>query len=83
MPKHKETEYISVWISETSKDRRTFRCINCGKVAFEYTGDVRGIILSDNSEEYPKIVQCKGMIEHYDVFGDKAGIRCRTKYVIS
>lgn len=79
----RETEYISVWVSQTSKKRRAFRCINCGKIAFEYTGDVRGIVVGDNNEDYPKVVQCKGTTETFDITGSKFAERCHTKYVIS
>ena len=76
-------EFISVWLAPTEKKRRNFRCINCGKIAFEYTGAVRSLVIGNNDEEYPNVVQCKGTIELYDVMGNKTSERCHTKYVIS
>lgn len=79
----KETEYISVWLSKKGKKRKAFRCINCGKIAFEYTGDVKLIVEGNNTEDCPNIVQCKGVIEKRDIYGNKYSERCHTKYVIS
>jgi hypothetical protein len=79
----RKPEYISVWILPTDKTRKQFHCIHCGKIAFEYTGDVHGIVAGDNNEEYPQIIECKGIRREQDVFGNDIPIRCHFKYVIS
>lgn len=79
----KVEENISVWLTHDSKKKKSFRCVNCGKICFEYFGNVKLIVAGDNTVEAPTIIQCKGTIEKYDIFGDKYSERCHTKYVIS
>jgi len=82
-------EYVSVWITPPAPQqsrmngRRAFRCINCGKIVFEYEGDVTSILLGDNHESFPKVYQCKGRVESMDIMGNKFFSPCHTKYVIS
>jgi hypothetical protein len=77
----KELE-ISVWL-EPGKERKTFRCVRCGKIAFEYHGNPAMVVVGTNDVKSPLVVQCKGTIEKHDVFGDKYTQRCHTKYIIS
>jgi hypothetical protein len=82
MLKEPEEKNISVWL-EPSKVKNIFRCCRCGKIAFEYHGDVKSIIIGENEVKSPLVVQCKGTIEKMDIFGGKFSQRCHTKYIIS
>jgi hypothetical protein len=77
-----ENESISVWLNPT-KVKRIFRCCNCGKIVFEYHGDIKSIIVGTNEVKSPLVVQCKGTIEKTDFFKNKFSQRCHTKYIIS
>lgn len=74
---------ISVWLSHNDKIKRQFRCINCGKIVFEYSGEVKSIICGDNEIETPITVECKGTRENRDYYGNKGTNKCHTKYVVS
>jgi hypothetical protein len=75
-------ENISVWLTQ-SKQKRIFRCVNCGKIVFEYYGNVRLIVAGEHEVDFPTIIQCKGTIEKKDWFGQKFSERCHTKYIVS
>lgn len=76
-------EQISVWLSHQDKIKRQFRCVVCGKIVFEYEGDVKSIVCGSNDLKTPITVECKGTIEKRDFFGDKFNNRCHTKYIVS
>ncbi|MEI7478558.1 MAG: hypothetical protein WCJ81_09110 [bacterium] len=73
---------ISVWL-EPTKLRNTFRCCRCGKIVFEYYGDIKSIVVGENEIKSPVVVQCKGSIEKKDYDGGTYYQKCHTKYIIS
>jgi hypothetical protein len=78
-----KNEKISVWLSHNDKVKRQFRCVNCGKIVFEYLGEVKSIVCGDNEVNTPVTVECKGRIEHRDYFGNIKNSNCHTKYIVS
>jgi hypothetical protein len=74
---------ISVWL-EPTKQRNTFRCCRCGKIVFEYYGEVKSIVVGENEIKSPVVVQCKGSIEKTDISDNGTyWQKCHTKYIIS
>jgi hypothetical protein len=81
MSKVEYQQEVSVWLSSNNKVRKYFRCINCGKVVFEYYGTLDKIVIGGNEVSYPYVIECKGTVTSYYPVEMKE--RCHWKYVIS
>lgn len=88
----KEKPVITVILSdEYSEVLKQFRCVNCGKIAFEYYSPVRIILPGEAElsrkedgtfERTPTVHECKGMVQ-VKKNGVMVNTRCKTRYLLT
>ena len=79
----RDRKSVSVWTDDTNDgELKQFRCINCGKVVFEYYSNVKLIVPGQNSIAAPQVIECHGKKECYGDDG-RTYENCNFKYWIN
>lgn len=79
----KRKPWISLWLDDSTEDYlKPVHCLVCGKIMFEYYGNVSIVVVGD-SKRYrnPLIIQCGGTLTIEDN-GRLINTRCKTKYKV-